>query len=368
MGLKEEFLQQVLDGTFDVKKATADYARRQQAQELTRKLWEEFDRGMHKEQWDDAESALAKIEKLLPEDERDGLDMRRLDLLLERPDYNQAKKLARKISDAHADDALVQNQIAWKFATKEGLAKGDLDLAEEIARRAETLAKNDERAQAEILDTLARLLFLRGEKDSAIEAQQRAVKVAKGDRKTEFQKTLEDYQAGRVPLGPKISALQQKIRKSLQFKDWSKAESSVAALEKILPEDERADLDAQRFRILVGRKDYDAASRMSGKLAAALPDNAMMLNQLAWEIAIAEGSDQRDLDLAEKIAQRAHDATKENNAEIVDTLARVVFLKGQKEKAVELQQKAVKLAQGRRQTQFQKALDSYKEGKAPKAY
>jgi len=262
----------------------------------------------------------------------------------------------------------MQNRIAWKFATQEGLGKGDLDVAEQIARHAESAAKNDERAKAEILDTLARLLFLRGEKDSAVEAQQRAVKAAKGDRKTEFQKNLEDYQARRLPLGPKISALQRKIQKSLKFKDWNKAESSVAALEKIVSEDERADLDAQRFRILVGRKDYEAASKMGEKLAAGLPDNAMMLNQLAWEIAIADGSDKADLDLAEKIAQRAHDATKENNAEIVDTLARVVFLKGQKEKAVELQQKAVKLAQGRRQTQFQKTLDSYKGGKAPKAY
>jgi tetratricopeptide (TPR) repeat protein len=162
--------------------------------------------------------------------------------------------------------------------------------------------------------------------------------------------------------------LQRKVQKGVEFKDWKRAGSNIDTLEKLLPENDRGNLDGQRFRIAVGEKDYQKASKVLEKLAAGLPDNAMLLNQLAWEIAVADKSDKRDWDLAETVARHANEATKEENAEIVDTLARVVFLKGQKEKALELQQKAVKFAQGRRQTQFQKTLDSYKEGRAPKAY
>ena len=52
----------------------------------------------------------------------------------------------------------------------------------------------------------------------------------------------------------------------------------------------------------------------------------------------------------------------------MDTLACVLFLKGKRDTAVELQEKAVQLANGRRKEQFQQTLDSYKEGKAPKSY
>ena len=100
-------------------------------------------------------------------------------------------------------------------------------------------------------------------------------------------------------------------------------------------------------------------------------DSAMTLNQLAWEIAIREGIEERDLDFAEKTARRAAAIVKDNpsdKAEILDTLARVLFLKGQKEPAIELQQKAVELAAGRRKEQFQVTLDSYRQGQRPKAY
>ena len=47
---------------------------------------------------------------------------------------------------------------------------------------------------------------------------------------------------------------------------------------------------------------------------------------------------------------------------------RVLFLKGQKQQAIELQDGAVKYASGRRKEQFQGTLDSYKSGQLPKPY
>jgi thiol-disulfide isomerase/thioredoxin len=367
MKLKESLLEQVLAGKFDVTKAAADYNAQQKNEEQRRTLWNEFNRHRQKEEWDEAESAFAKMEKLLPEDERDGLAMTRFGFLLDRKDYKSAYKLAARLSDTHPDDAMMQNQIAWSIATKDGLAERDLDLAEKIARRANAAAKaHDEKA--EILDTLARVLFLKGQKEPAIEFQQQAVKFAEGGRQRQFQKSLDDYKAGRVPNEARVSSLQQQVRRSIEKKDWAKAESALAELEELSPEDERGGLDAQRIRILLGRQDYDGASKLAGKLIDAPQDNAMTLNQLAWEIAIREGNQERDLDLAEKIARRANEKTKGSNAEILDTLARVLFLKGQKEPAIKLQRKAVELAKGRRKTQFQETLDSYEEGKVPKIY
>lgn len=54
------------------------------------------------------------------------------------------------------------------------------------------------------------------------------------------------------------------------------------------------------------------------------------------------------------------------NAEILDTLARLLFLKDQKTAAIEMQEKAVSFAKGRRKTQFQETLDSYRAGELPK--
>src|SRR5206468_3721663 len=121
-----------------------------------------------------------------------------------------------RISDQHLDDAMLQNGIAWTIATKDGLAERDLSLAEKIARRAEAAAKDSAFAKAEILDTLARVLFLKGDKEAAIQAQQRAVEFAEGGRKKQFAGTLADYKAGRAPRDEEISALRREIERRLR--------------------------------------------------------------------------------------------------------------------------------------------------------
>jgi hypothetical protein len=98
------------------------------------------------------------------------------------------------------------------------------------------------------------------------------------------------------------------------------------------------------------------------------PDDGDVQNELAWQIATDPELEVRDLALAEKIARRACEATEGTDAESLDTLARVLFLKGQREAAIDLQKKAVAHATGRRQLQFEETLSSYEEGKMPKAY
>lgn len=368
MDLQESLLQQVLDGTHDLNKAVADHERRKRREEQQRILWTEFNRHRQKEEWDSAQSVLAELEALLPEAQRDRLNMTRFGLLLDRREDKAAYKIAAQLSDAHPDDAMMQNSLAWVIATRDGLAERDLGLAEKIARRALSAVKNSDFEKAEILDTLARVLFLKGERKPAIEFQQQAVQFATGARKAQFQNNLDDYNAGRVPDEARLRTLAGEIDQSIRKSEWSKAETTLADLEKASPHGQRIQFDSYRFRILAGRGDYEDAAKVANRLAHEPKESAMTLNSLAWDIAVRAGATERELDLGETIARGANDATLGKNAEILDTLARLLFLKGQKTAAIDLQEKAVSFAKGRRMTQFQETLDSYRAGKLPTPY
>jgi thiol-disulfide isomerase/thioredoxin len=96
-------------------------------------------------------------------------------------------------------------------------------------------------------------------------------------------------------------------------------------------------------------------------------DNPEALNVVAWTtVDPASGLDKKDmdLDLAMKAAERANELTKGKSGEILDTLARVYFIKGDIAKAIELQTKAVELAPSEKlKEELSKVLDEYKNAK-----
>jgi thiol-disulfide isomerase/thioredoxin len=82
-------------------------------------------------------------------------------------------------------------------------------------------------------------------------------------------------------------------------------------------------------------------------VVGAFQEEANLLNGLAWWIVDPETEvkdSQRDLDLAMLAIVRANALTEHGNASIVDTLARVHFLKGDLAKAIEVQEHAIGLA------------------------
>lgn len=192
---------------------------------------------------------------------------------------------------------------------------------------------------------------------------------------------LEEVLAGKFDVAKAASAYEAKAKRRQQeepiwkefnahqrAKEWEQADAALTKLENLQPEDERDKYGMTRFQLLLDRKDYKSAYKLAARLAESQPENSSMQNELAWRIATAKGIEERDLDLAEKIARRANEHTKGKNAEILDTLARVLYLKGQKDGAVDYQAKAVEYAEGSRKKQFQATLDSYKKGEEPKAY
>jgi thiol-disulfide isomerase/thioredoxin len=198
MGLKETVIEKVLDGSFDIAKAAKEYAERQKVEAQMGELQREFSKSQRNKDWDAAEAALKKMETLNTGDENESLNLAgaRLTVKFGKKDYESAYKLARELSDAHKDNAAVQNYLAWMIATDPGIEQRDLDLAEMIANRANNASNGKDAA---ILDTVARVLFMKDKKEEAIRMQQKAVDLADGSAKKGLQKTLDSYKAGKLP-------------------------------------------------------------------------------------------------------------------------------------------------------------------------
>jgi len=199
MELDEKLLNDILAGHYDVDKAAAEYEQRQQNQEKLMDLSKKLSASLKQKDWDAAEATVAEMEKLLPAGERDGLGVVRFQILLGRKDYAGAYKLAGSLSDAHPDDASLQNELAWSIAAQPGLEKRDLTLAEKMAGRANQATRGKEPV---ILDTLARVQFMSGKTNEAVATEQKAVNLAEDPVKAKLQKFLTSYQQGKLPEAP----------------------------------------------------------------------------------------------------------------------------------------------------------------------
>ena len=151
------------------------------------------------------------------------------------------------------------------------------------------------------------------------------------------------------------------ISAAAKAKDWPKA---LAAADALLAEDP-SDLYAVQVKYKVMHDSGDAAgatrfavAQVKGGAAA----DPMARNEWAWSIVDpAQKVDlaQRDLELAMAAAVRADDLTQHGEASIIDTLARVHFLKGDVAKAIELERKAIEVADAQQKAQLQPTLDEY---------
>lgn len=164
-----------------------------------------------------------------------------------------------------------------------------------------------------------------------------------------------------------LNDIGQALNRAMQAKDWDAASAQVDRAAKLLPAEQQDNLDMVRMAILFGKEDYSAAYKLVSKISDAHTDSAGLQNQLAWQILTDKSIKQRDLDLAQKLAQRANDASGGKDPQILDTLARASFMKGNKEAAITIQEKAVNLAEGDVKTELQKNLDSYRKGELSKA-
>ena len=99
-----------------------------------------------------------------------------------------------------------------------------------------------------------------------------------------------------------------------------------------------------KYRLML-EADESAAYPYARKLAEGdYKDNAMALNQLAWSIVDDNAKlKSPDYDTAVAIAQRAAEVSKNEDAMILDTLGYAYFKKGDLDKAIETEEKAVQM-------------------------
>lgn len=126
------------------------------------------------------------------------------------------------------------------------------------------------------------------------------------------------------------------------------------------------DLLGPKFDALLAASRYDAAYATGrawlGDLIKA--EDASSLNRLAWSIVDPSAPrPTKDLDLALKAAEAANSLTQNKDAGFLDTLARVHFCKGDIDKALELQTRAVGLADAEMKEQLAPALEEYRKAK-----
>jgi thiol-disulfide isomerase/thioredoxin len=196
MTLEEKVLDEVLADKYDTEKAAKTYAEEKKKEWQLNEAQEEIQKAMKAKDWDVATTKVDEMEKLLPENQREGLNGVRLEILFAKNDYPAAYEMAQKMSDSHKDNPFLQNQLAWKIATDPKIEKRNLDLAGTFADRGieATQGKN-----ADVLDTKARILFLQGKADEAIKVQEQAVAASTGEGKETLEKTLQSYKSGKVP-------------------------------------------------------------------------------------------------------------------------------------------------------------------------
>lgn len=212
-----------------------------------------------------------------------------------------------------------------------------------------------------VVDTQGRIAFI-GHPQSVKEKLLKPVL----DGSFDLKKAAEAYAAA-LANEPKMQALLKDYQVAVRTGEPERALRLLETMEKLAPEEGRGSIGALRFRMLMAQRDFKGAAKLAAALSDAYPDEAILQNLLAWEMAIQEGMPERDLDLIEKIARRANDAAKGKDPAILDTLARALFMKGNQAAAIELQEKAVKLADGIMLNQLQATLQSYREGKLPPA-
>jgi len=130
-------------------------------------------------------------------------------------------------------------------------------------------------------------------------------------------------------------------------------------------------MESIKYTLYMQAEQFDKLFAFMGKQAdeAITSKDTMKLNEIAWMLVDPESQIEKpDLALALKAAEKANEFSKSEDPAILDTLARVYWVKGDKAKAAEMQAKAVELANKTEKykpmaAELEERLKQYKGGK-----
>ena len=120
-----------------------------------------------------------------------------------------------------------------------------------------------------------------------------------------------------------------------------------------------------RYQALVRSEQETEAARFGREMVEGrLADLPSALNGLAWSIVSPSEplSDAPDLELAALAIERADAVTDHGDASILDTLARVHWMEGRTELAIETQRRALERSPDEWKEQMQATLATYEAG------
>lgn len=158
--------------------------------------------------------------------------------------------------------------------------------------------------------------------------------------------------------------LQTKLMPMMMSEDYDGALKALGELEAKYP-DQIETIERIRISVLLGKGDLPAVYTALDKIAADAKDSGE-LHELAWIVLTAPPFEpQRDLDRAASWATRSCEMTEWKDGEVIDTLARAHAMKGDFDKAIELQTKAVACATGQLAEDLAKNLEAYKARQIP---
>jgi thiol-disulfide isomerase/thioredoxin len=145
------------------------------------------------------------------------------------------------------------------------------------------------------------------------------------------------------------------LQKGWEEVKQEKLDAKLAFLDKALKEHARLEkyVSMVRFQLLKEKEPKEAAAYGTHLIATVLKDNPVGLNQLAWLVVDPDHKNPAPelLKTALAAAERADELSKKKDPAIADTLAAAYAAAGDMQKAVEAQERAVKLAKGTEQEQ-----------------
>ena len=138
--------------------------------------------------------------------------------------------------------------------------------------------------------------------------------------------------------------LQKVYAKAMESDNW---DMWITAIDTFTEEyGSNAQMNSAKFDALLnGKKDKEAAYAWARTMLEPSWDNAQILNSTAWNVLDETPAELQDLDFAMEVAMRAAELTNNEDAAILDTLARAYWELGDWNTAIDWQAKAVGYAQ-----------------------
>lgn len=144
------------------------------------------------------------------------------------------------------------------------------------------------------------------------------------------------------------------------------AAAILPELESLMAEDEElaARLAGIKFSLLLATDENKAVAFAEEMAEKSYSNNAMMLNNMAWTLIDPESErkpGEKAIKAALKMSQKSNELTNMSEGGYLDTLALAYFLSGDPQKALELQEKAVKLAGDELDPSMKTRLEDYRK-------